>query len=257
MSELSDKSQRIRRNVIKSIYNAGSGHFGSSLSCVDILNAIYAVKGTHDKVILSKGHAAPALYATMAEYGEIKEKELMTLRKVGSKLQGHPDKRFLRQLDAGTGALGQGLSIAAGYALASKLLDNENRVYCIVGDGECQEGQIWEAVRSIREMNLDNLTCVVDSNNFQNEGEISMPHKYFSLNAIFGIYGWVGRSIDGHSLTELQEALTWEAPFPNFVIATTVKGKGVSFMENDNYWHGGVMMPEQYAQALEELNCKS
>ena len=254
VKELQAIAKKIRVNTIKSIYNAGSGHPGSSLSCVDLLTMIYFDEfKEHDRVVLSKGHAAPALYATFAEKGWIKQSELMTLRKIDSRLQGHPDRTRLPCLDAGTGALGQGLSIAAGYALAAKMKGNGGRAFAIVGDGELQEGQIWEAVMSAPLLGLDNLVCIVDSNKFQNEGPCLNIGPIWEK---FESFDWLPYRVNGHDINHLKTAFKFAAGHNNqpvVIIAESVKGKGVSFMENSNEWHGKVMNAQDYARALEDL----
>ncbi len=251
-----ESCKNIRRNLVKSIYEAGSGHYGSSLSCVEILYALYFhVKGPQDKIILSKGHAAPALYATLAEAGLIDVSELSTLRQINSRLQGHPDRTKLPHLDAGTGALGQGLSMAVGYALAAKLDRSDAKVFCIVGDGELQEGQIWEAAMAAAHYDLGNLCCIVDSNDLQNEQSITDTMSIDNLYEKFEAFGWnITSTYDGHNVDWLKKNLMfsdWDCPY--LVGVETTKGKGISFMEDDNQWHSGVMSDREFIWAMEEL----
>lgn len=257
MSDTS-RCRSIRRNLIKSIHEAGSGHYGASLSCVEILFTLYAhVMGPRDKLILSKGHAAPALYATLAEVGLIDADELETLRQPDSRLQGHPDRTALPHVHAGTGALGQGLSMAIGYALAAKLDGSDGKVYCIVGDGELQEGQIWEAIMYAAHNLVDNLVCIVDKNGFQNEVSIEDTLGLGDINYRFSEFGWEVNLADGHSVDDLREKLTGvsfeDEHLPYVIVADTVKGKGVKFMEGDNVWHSKQMTDEEYQKAMGEL----
>jgi transketolase len=215
--------------------------------------------GPHDKLILSKGHAAPALYATLAEVGLIDVAELSTLRQPHSRLQGHPDRVALPHVHAGTGALGQGLSMAIGYALAAKLDGSNGSVYCIVGDGELQEGQCWEAAMAATKFGLDNLCMIIDNNRFQNEVSTSETMDADFIAALEA-FGWVGCVANtGHSVEELCKCFgkftSPEEPrgAPFVVIAHTVKGEGVSFMEDENEWHSKQMTDEQYQEAMKEL----
>lgn len=251
--------KNIRRNIIKSIHKAGSGHYGASLSCVEILYTLYFhVMGPHDKLILSKGHAAPALYATLAEVGLIDEEELDTLRQPNSRLQGHPDRTRLPHLDAGTGALGQGLSISMGYALAAKLDGSDGRVYCIVGDGELQEGQIWEAVMAASKFELNNLCMIIDGNLFQNELTVCETMDLPYLNNTLESFGWSVQFLSHEcSIEDLNlwiDLNNWiDGERPRSVFVNTIKGAGISFMEDDNAWHSKQMTDEEYQKALEEL----
>ena len=253
---------RIRRKTIEALYAAGSGHAGASLSIADILAVLYfdvmRLDGPNrDRIVLSKGHAAPGLYAAMCEAGLFPEQELSTLRKIGSRLQGHPDMTRLPLLDAGTGALGQGLSIAIGYALAAKLRNVPTRAYCIVGDGELQEGQIWEAAMFAGARRLDNICCILDANRLQNETWVEMTLPLGNIADKWRSFGWQVQELDGHDMGALRDALgsvRAESGAPSFVLAHTVKGKGVSFMENDNAWHGNTIREADYRRAVEELD---
>jgi transketolase len=262
---LDEKARTIRKHVINMIFEAGSGHPGGSLSSVDILTALYFYSMHHnpskpewvgrDRFILSKGHAAPALYAALAEAGYFPIKELMSLRKIGSMLQGHPDKS-IPGVEISSGSLGQGLSIASGLALAARLDNKDYRVFTLLGDGECDEGQVWEAAIFASHFKLDNLTAIVDRNGLQIDGP---TEKIMCLEPIVGkwkAFGWHVSEIDGNKMTEIIGALN-EAKItsgrPTVIIANTLKGKGVSFMEGINAFHGKTLNKEEMKIALQEL----
>lgn len=265
VNELEEKAKTIRRHVINMIYEAGSGHPGGSLSCVDILTALYFHTMRHnssepewaerDRFVLSKGHAAPALYAALAEAGYFPEEELLTLRKMGSMLQGHPDIR-VPGIEVSSGSLGQGLSIACGIALAGKLDRKDCRVYTLLGDGECDEGQVWEAAIFASHYKLDKLTAIVDRNGLQIDGP---TEKIMCLEPLAGkwkAFGWQVIEIDGNRMTEIVPALdeaTRISGRPTVIIAHTFKGKGVSFMEWINAFHGKALSKEEAKIALQEL----
>ena len=261
-------ANKIRMDLLQSIYYAKSGHPGGSLSCVDILTVLYfnemniSHKKPHDKLrdrfILSKGHASAALYATLAERGFIPKEDLITLRNIKSKLQGHPDMNKVPGVDMTTGSLGQGLSIANGMALASKMNKDGYRVYCLVGDGELQEGQIWEAMMTSSKYKLDNLCVIVDCNNLQLTGKTSEVKNlnYESIESRFRSFGFNTLVVDGNNIESLIEAFNkaeHTKELPTVIIARTIKGKGVSFMENKADWHGKQLNDEEYAKAIEEL----
>lgn len=261
-------ANKIRMDLLQSIYYAKSGHPGGSLSCVDILTVLYfnemniSHKKPHDKLrdrfILSKGHASAALYATLAERGFIPKEDLITLRNIKSKLQGHPDMNKVPGVDMTTGSLGQGLSVANGMALASKMNKDGYRVYCLVGDGELQEGQIWEAMMTSSKYKLDNLCVIVDCNNLQLTGETSEVKNlnYESIESRFRSFGFNTLVVDGNNIESLIEAFNkaeHTKELPTAIIARTIKGKGVSFMENKADWHGKQLNDEEYAKAIEEL----
>lgn len=265
IKRLEEKAKKVRRHVVNMIYEAGSGHPGGSLSSVDILTALYFYTMHHDpskpkwvgrdRFILSKGHAAPALYAALAEAGYFPIKELMSLRKIGSMLQGHPDKR-VPGVEISSGSLGQGLSIASGLALAAKLDNKDYRVFALLGDGECDEGQVWEAAIFASHFKLDNLTAIVDRNGLQIDGP---TEKIMCLEPIvekWRAFGWHVSEIDGNKMTEIIGALN-EAKItsgrPTVIIANTLKGKGVSFMEGINAFHGKTPSKEEMKIALQEL----
>ena len=266
MSELTKHANNIRKNILKMIHHAQSGHPGGSLSCTDILTALYFdVMNINkenindiqrDKLVLSKGHASAALYATLAEKGLISEEELLTYSQLGSRLQGHPNMNELPGVDMSTGSLGQGLSAAVGMCLANKLDGNGFRTYVICGDGEIQEGQIWEAAMSAGHYHLDNLLLFVDHNRLQSDGFNSEVMEIESIGAKFAAFNWNVLSCDGHDVDALVAVAKYAASckgMPTVVIAETIKGKGVSFMEDQPGWHGKAPDDAQLAQALAEL----
>ncbi len=265
VNELEEKAKTIRRHVINMIYEAGSGHHGGSLSCVDILTALYFHTMRHnpkepewtarDRFVLSKGHAAPALYAVLAEAGYFSVDELKTLRKMGSMLQGHPDIR-VPGIEVSSGSLGQGLSIACGIVLAGKLDRRDCRVYTLLGDGECDEGQVWEAAILASHYKLDKLTTIVDRNGLQIDGP---TEKIMCLEPLAGkwkAFGWHVIEIDGNRMDEIVLALDEAKRIsgrPTVIIAHTFKGKGVSFMEWITAFHGKALSKEEVKIALNEL----
>ena len=262
---LEDKARKIRRHVLNMIYEAGSGHPGGSLSCVDILTTLYFHTMHHDpsrpkwierdRFILSKGHAAPALYATLAESGYFPLEELPGLRKLGSMLQGHPDSR-VPGVEFSSGSLGQGLSIASGVALAGKLDGKTHRIYTLLGDGESDEGQVWEAAMLASHYKLDNLTAIVDRNGLQIDG---LTEKIMRLEPIAGkwkAFGWHTIEIDGNKIEEIAASIDEANKIqgrPTVIIAHTFKGKGISFMEWMNSFHGRALSKEEMEKALQEL----
>lgn len=264
---LSKTANEIRKNVVKMICNAKSGHPGGSLSAADIVTALYFAEMNidpknpkmegRDKFVLCKGHAAPVLYAALAERGYFEKDLLMTLRKYGSPLQGHPDMKKVPGVEISTGSLGQGLSVANGMALAAKLDKKENRVYALLGDGEQQEGQVWEAAMTAAHYGLDNLCAFVDNNNLQIDGNVDKVMGIEPLDEKWKAFGWHVIEINGHDFKEILDALDEARTVkgkPTMVIAHTVKGKGVSFMENLASWHGSAPNAEQTEKALEELS---
>lgn len=267
--ELERIAARIRLHIVESIYKAQSGHVGSSFSCTELLTALYFrtmnlgnPKPTpdvkkRDVFILSKGHAAPALYATFAERGLLNPKLLSTLRQIESPLQGHPERHRLKYVDATTGSLGQGLSMAQGYALSKKRRGAKERVYCLVGDGELQEGQVWEAARSIANNKLDNLVCIVDHNKFQLGGDTNKLMTTKVIERAFDARGWNRLNINGHNFREIDKAFATALHTknrPTVIIANTVKGEGLSFTRGDVAWHGKVFDATTYEQAKQELS---
>lgn len=266
VKELEQIANEIRIGIIKAVYNGKSGHPGGSLSSADILTVLYFNQmnidpkkpdsPARDRFVLSKGHASPVLYSTLAEKGYFNKKELVTFRGIDSVLQGHPDMKHVPGVDMSTGSLGQGLSCANGMAMASKLNKDGNRVYCLVGDGEIEEGQIWEAAMSASHYKLDNLCVIVDNNNLQIDGSIEEVMSSYPINLKFESFGFNVINVDGHNIEELINAFNKAKTLkgrPTAIIAKTVKGKGVSFMENQVGWHGKAPNEEQYKIAMEEL----
>lgn len=269
IEELKEIAKKIRIDIIDEIYNAQSGHPGSSLSLVEILTVLYfnemnidpndAKSPSRDRLVLSKGHAAPALYATLAERGYFPKEELKTLRQIDSPLQGHPNAEKLQGIDASTGSLGQGLSIANGMALASKMDEMGYRVYCIVGDGEIEEGQIWEACMTASKYKLDNLCLIVDANKLQlTESTENVKNiQYEDIEQKLRSFGFNTLIIDGNDIESVMSAFSKAEEMkemPTAIIARTTKGKGVSFMENNVIWHGKAPNQEEYEKAIIELN---
>ncbi len=270
VDELKRIANRIRVEIIKMIGAAGSGHPGGSLSAVELLVALYFRVLRHDpqnptwadrdRFILSKGHACPVLYATYAEVGYLDRALLATLRKLGSPLQGHPDKRMLPVLEASTGSLGQGLSIGVGMALAARLDRKDYHTFVMIGDGESQEGQIWEAAMFAGHHKLANLTAIVDYNKQQLDDFTAKIIDLEPLPGKWTSFGWNAVEIDGHDFNQVIPALEEARSAtrkPTAIIAHTVKGKGVSFMENNVKWHGVAPKPEEVAAALKELEAAS
>ena len=268
MTELERRANDMRADIVRMIAEAGSGHPGGSLSCADILAALYfggvlehdpenpEWEG-RDRFILAKGHAAPALYAALAQAGYIPREELATLRKLGSRLQGHPDSNQVPGVEVSTGSLGQGLSIAAGAAAGLRLDGRNQVVFALLGDGECQEGQVWEAAMFAAHRQLDNLVAIVDRNGLQIDGRTCDVCDPGDLGAKFAAFGWDVDEVDGHDLDALVAVLGAAKAGcngrPHAVIARTVKGKGVPFMENEAGWHGKAPNAEQAAEALAAL----
>ena len=268
MTELERRANDMRADIVRMIAEAGSGHPGGSLSCADILAALYfggvlehdplnpQWEG-RDRFILAKGHAAPALYAVLAQAGYFPREELATLRKLGSRLQGHPDSNQVPGVEVSTGSLGQGLSVAAGAAAGLKLDGAPQTVFALLGDGECQEGQVWEAAMFAAHRQLDNLVAVVDRNGLQIDGRTCDVCDPGDLGAKFAAFGWDVAEVDGHDLDALVAVLgaakAGRDGRPHAVIARTVKGKGVPFMENEAGWHGKAPNAEQAAEALAAL----
>ncbi len=266
---LEEKANQIRQDILQEIYYAKSGHPGGSLSCTDILTVLYFNEMniepskpndvSRDRLVLSKGHASAALYACLAERGYFLKDDLVTFRNINSPLQGHPDMNKVPGVDMTTGSLGQGLSVANGMAIASKMDSMGYRVYCLLGDGELQEGQVWEAAMTSSKYKLDNLCVIVDCNNLQLTGK---TEEIKSLNAEniakkFNSFGFNALIIDGHNIEQIMFALNKAEETkgkPTAIIAKTIKGKGVSFMEDNPAWHGKAVNDEEYQKAIEELN---
>ena len=266
VKKLEEIARNVRIGVIEAVHSANSGHPGGSLSCTDILTVLYfnqmnideykpKAKG-RDRLVLSKGHCAPALYSVLAERGFFDKERLKTLRNINGNLQGHPDMNKIPGVDMTTGSLGQGLSAANGMAMASKLDGEGVRVYCICGDGEIQEGQIWEAAMTSAHYKLDNLCLIVDNNNLQIDGTVDKVMSVYPIDEKFKSFGFNVINVDGHNIEELISAFEQAKKVkgkPTAIIANTIKGKGVSFMENQVGWHGKAPNDEEYALALEEL----
>lgn len=259
----------IRKGVIEGTYNAKSGHPGGSLSIADILAYLYfkemnvdpadPKKADRDRLVLSKGHAAPALYAALAHRGYFPVEDLKTLRKSDSYLQGHPNMNHVPGVDMSTGSLGQGISAAAGMALASKLQNDAFRVYTILGDGEIEEGQVWEAAMFAGAKKLDTLTVIVDNNNLQIDGTIEEVNSPYPIPEKFAAFGFNVLEIDGHCFDAIENAVNEAKAVkgkPTAIIMKTVKGKGVSYMENQVGWHGSAPKQDQYEQAMAELDAQ-
>ena len=257
---------RVRMGVIEGVFHAKSGHPGGSLSSADILTYLYFEKmninpenpsdENRDRLVLSKGHAAPVLYSVLANRGYFDTEMLSTLRHVGSILQGHPDMKKIPGVDMSSGSLGQGISAATGMALSAKHFGNDYKVYTILGDGEIQEGQVWEAAMFASHKKLNNLTVIVDNNNLQIDGSIDAVNSPYPIDEKFKAFGFEVIVIDGHNFDEIEAALEKAGTFdkPLAIIANTVKGKGVSFMENQVGWHGSAPNEEQYNTAMAELS---
>ena len=264
--QLKKTANEIRKGIVASVHSARAGHPGGSLSCADMLTYLYFEEmnvdpanpqdENRDRFVLSKGHAAPALYATLAEKGFFPKEDLLTLRKIGSYLQGHPDMKQVPGVDMSTGSLGQGISAAVGMAMAARLQKKDYRVYTLLGDGEIQEGQVWEAAMFAGARKLDNLVVIVDNNGLQIDGDIADVCSPYPIDAKFEAFNFHVINIDGHDFNQiaaaLEEAKTVKG-MPTAIIAKTVKGKGVSFMENKAGWHGKATNNEEYAVAMEDL----
>jgi transketolase len=264
--ELANVCKQVRRDIIDMTANAGSGHPGGSLSAVELMTGVFFTQmrvdpknpkwEDRDRFVLSKGHAAPCYYGVLAERGFISREEFANFRQLHSILQGHPDAKKVPGVDASTGSLGQGVSIAVGMALGAKQLKKDTRVYVLCGDGECQEGQVWEAFMSAAHYKLDNLTVLIDNNGLQIDGANDEVMSLGDLPAKLRAFGFETIELaDGNDLEQVLPALEAKTPAgkPKCIIAHTVKGKGVSFMENQVGWHGKAPNAEQRAQALQEL----
>ena len=264
--ELQEKARQIRIEIIKMIAKAGSGHPGGSLSATDILTALYYSKMNlgngpedpdRDRFVMSKGHAAPAQYAVLADKGYFPAEDLATLRQFGSHLQGHPDSAKCKGVDCSTGSLGQGTSVAVGMALALKTKKSPANVYVITGDGELQEGIVWEAFMSAAHFKLDNLTVIIDRNRLQIDGNVADVMNVENLKMKMEGFGFAVDVIDGHDFDEILPALDKKYDgMPHAIIANTIKGKGVSFMEDKAGWHGTAPKPEEAEAAIKELEGK-
>ncbi len=266
IKELQEKAKQIRLGIIEAVYSNNSGHPGGSLSIADILAVLYFDEmnidpknpkaENRDRLVLSKGHASPALYSALAYRGYFNVEKLKTFRNINSILQGHPDLKKVPGVDMSTGSLGQGLSCANGMAISAKLDKKDYRVYCILGDGELEEGQIWEAAMASNKYKLDNLCVIVDNNNLQIDGTIEEVMSSYPIDEKFRSFGFEIIKIDGHDIEEIKKAFEVARNIkgkPTCIIAKTIKGKGVSFMENQASWHGKAPNEEQYKQAIKEI----
>lgn len=268
VKNIKETSKKLRRQILMMIHNAQSGHPGGSLSSVDILNVLFTKCMTHypecennpnyknrDRFILSKGHASASLYAVLSHCGYFKEEDLMTFRLFGSKLQGHPCSNKLKGIEISTGSLGQGLSIACGMALGLRLDNIDSKVFVYMGDGETQEGSVWEAAMNAAHNNLKNIIAFVDRNKLQIDGSTENVKAVGDIAAKFKAFGWNTIEINGHNINEIYNAIETakKADKPTVIVANTIKGKGVSFMENNAGWHGKAPNDEQLKDALNEL----
>lgn len=259
-----NKAKELRREILKMLFTAQSGHPGGSLSCVEMLMALYyevmnidpkdPKKADRDRFVLSKGHACPTLYAILADLGYFPKEDLAKLRQIDSHLQGHPDCNKTPGVDMNTGSLGQGISLAMGLALAAKHAKADYKVYTVIGDGECQEGLVWEAAMAAAHYKLDNLVVMLDYNKLQIDGSNDQVMGLGDIVAKFNAFGFECFEVDGHDIPAIVEAL--KAPVsgkPKFICCNTIKGKGVSFMEDQSGWHGKVMSAEDFEKAMKEL----
>ncbi len=264
--QLEITATKVRMGIIEGVYNAKAGHPGGSLSVTDMLTYLYMARmnvdpknpmmADRDRLVLSKGHTAPALYAVLAHRGFFPVEELKTLRKIDSRLQGHPVLGKIPGVDMSTGSLGQGVSAACGMALSGKISNETYKVYAILGDGEIQEGQVWESAMFAAHYQLDNLVYVVDNNNLQIDGPITQVMSPYPIDEKFAAFGWHVITINGHDFDEIENALNEAekiANQPTVIIQKTIKGKGVSYMENNVAWHGAAPNEEQYKIAMGEL----
>ena len=264
---LENTANDIRKDIIEEVYQAQSGHPGGSLSCTDILTVLYFNQmnvdpkkpedANRDRLILSKGHCSPALYAVLARKGYFDKEELKNFRKMDSFLQGHPDMKKVPGVDMTTGSLGQGLSAGVGMAIASKMNQAGCRVYCVLGDGEIEEGQIWEAAMAAYKNKLDNLCVILDNNSLQIDGKIQDVAGLDNIEGKFKNFGFNVIQVDGHNISNLIDGFNsakQTKQVPTILIAKTIKGKGVSFMENQAKWHGKAPNEEEYEKAINELD---
>ena len=264
--ELMKTANEVRKGIVTAVHSAKSGHPGGSLSAADIYTYLYfeemnidpkdPKKADRDRFVLSKGHTAPGYYSTLAHRGFFPVEDLTTLRKVGSYLQGHPDMKHIPGVDMSSGSLGQGISAAVGMAISAKLSNDDYRVYTLLGDGEIQEGQVWEASMLAGHRKLDNLVVIVDNNNLQIDGKITDVNSPYPIDKKFEAFNFHVINIDGNDFDQIEAAFKEARKIkgmPTAIIAKTIKGKGVSFMEDQAGWHGKAPNDEQYAQAMEEL----
>ena len=267
--QLQITSCKVRMGIIEGVYNAKSGHPGGSLSIADLLTYLYFNRmnvdpkdpkmADRDRLVLSKGHTAPALYSVLAQRGFFPVDELKTLRHIGSRLQGHPDMKYIPGVDMSTGSLGQGISAACGMALSGKLSNETYKVYAVLGDGEIEEGQVWEAAMFAAHYKLDNLLAIVDNNGLQIDGKITEVMNPQPITDKFAAFGWHVITMDAHDFDDIDRAFREAESVsgqPVVIVQTSIKGKGVSYMENQVGWHGSAPNKEQYDMAMAELNAQ-
>ena len=266
VKQLEIAAVKIRMGIIEGVHSAKAGHPGGSLSCADLLAYLYLHRlnvdpsdpkcPTRDRLVLSKGHAAPALYATLALRGFFPMDEMKTLRKIDSRLQGHPDSKKIPGIDFSTGSLGQGISGACGMALSGKISCDSYKVYAILGDGEIEEGMVWEAAMFASHYMLDNLVAIVDNNNLQIDGKVSEVMSPYPIDEKFKAFGWHVINIDGHDFNQMEKAFNEAEKVvqkPTAIIMKTTKGKGVDYMEDSVDWHGKAPGDEDYERAMKQL----
>lgn len=267
IKELKVHAANIRKMALEAVYSAGAGHPGGSLSAADILTYLYAkelrvdpkdaANLNRDRFVLSKGHCSPALYGTLAEFGFIPKEDIKTFRHIDSYLQGHPDMKGVNGVDMSTGSLGQGISAACGMALSAKISGQDYRVFAMLGDGEIEEGQVWEAAMFAAHYNLNNLTVFLDFNGLQIDGDIREVMNSTPIDKKFEAFLWNVITIDAHDFSQIESAIAEAKAVtdrPTLILAKSIKGKGVSYMENQAGWHGAAPNREQYEQAIRELD---
>ena len=267
IDDLQSMAKRCRRNIVRMVYGIGAGHPGGSLSAIDMLTGLYGHRlrvdvedpswGDRDRFIMSKGHASPGVYSILHERGFLAEDELWTFRKLGGSCQGHVDMKWCPGVDFSAGSLGMGLSFGIGCALAAKLDGSDRTSWVMLGDGELQEGQIWEGVMAAVHHEIDNLTVIVDRNGIQNDDFCESQMRMFDVSEKFASFGWAVMEIDGHDMGQVVEAIDWADQVtggPACIVMHTVKGKGVSYMENNPKFHGAAPNEEQFKLAMEELS---
>lgn len=267
IKELKVHAAHIRKMALEAVYSAGAGHPGGSLSAADILTYLYAkelrvdpkdaANLNRDRFVLSKGHCSPALYGTLAEFGFIPKEDIKTFRHIDSYLQGHPDMKGVNGVDMSTGSLGQGISAACGMALSAKISGQDYRVFAMLGDGEIEEGQVWEAAMFAAHYNLNNLTVFLDFNGLQIDGDIREVMNSTPIDKKFEAFLWNVITIDAHDFSQIESAIAEAKAVterPTLILAKSIKGKGVSYMENQAGWHGAAPNREQYEQAIRELD---
>ncbi len=269
--DLKNLSKSLRKNILLMALEAGSSsaHIGGALSLTDLMSVLIGKKLIYkkseptwegrDRIILSKGHGCLAYYASLFELGHLSEKELLTFEKNDSELLGHPVRNIEKGIEFSTGSLGMGLSLGIGVGLALRKKKQTNKIYIILGDGECNEGSVWEAAMAAKHFNLDNLTVILDNNNLQQTGSNKDIMDLGDLKSKWASFGWLTEVIDGHDFKEIENVLDKNSPAnsPKVIIAKTVKGKGVSFFENNNAWHHSVLTKKKYDEAINEINAEN